>query len=261
MLSIALAVGGLDPCGGAGIAADARAIRAAGAWPFVVSAISTVQTPRGLRAARAEDPAWVRAQIDALAADTRITALKTGALGDAAEVVRAAVKEHRIRHVVVDPVARASLSADEAAPLTSDVSALLPVATLVTPNLPEAERMLGARIASVAQARDAAMALVDRGCRAVLLKGGHGKGDRVVDWLAHEDGVARFSRARRRVGAVHGTGCTLASFVAGRLARRGTRAKLSSEELVDVVRWATRALDRWLRRAERIGPGMRLLVG
>jgi hydroxymethylpyrimidine/phosphomethylpyrimidine kinase len=259
-VNVALAVGGLDPCGGAGILADARAMRAAGAWPCTVNAVSTVQTPRGVRQARAVDASWVGAQIEALAEDTRIRALKTGALGESVDVVRLAASTHHIPFLVVDPVARPSrggvLLTD-----TGAMKSLLAAATLITPNIPEAEALLGEAIHSVDDARDAAVALRQLGCGAVLLKGGHASGKRVVDWLADASGVHRIARARLAIGEVHGTGCTLASLIAGRLACRSTRAKLSHAELVDVVRWGTRALNRWLRRAQRIGPGMRLLVG
>jgi hydroxymethylpyrimidine/phosphomethylpyrimidine kinase len=259
-MRVALAVGGLDPSGGAGIVADARAIQAAGAWPLVVSAVSTVQTQRGLRRVRPVDKRWVRLQIDALAADTSIRVLKTGALGDAAGIVCRAALRHRIRHVVVDPVLRPS---EGRGVLTNrrGLSSLLSIATLMTPNVLEAEQLLGGSIDTVAQAREAAVALRELGPRAVLLKGGHLPGIYVTDWFADEATVRKVARRRLAVGEVHGTGCALASLIAGRLACRRSRAKLDSDELTDIVRWGTKRLNRWLRRTKRIGPGMALLGG
>lgn len=259
-LRVVLAVGGLDPCGGAGILADARAVQAAGAWPCTVSAVNTVQTANGLRDVRAVEPRWVGRQIKALAQDTKIRVVKTGALGGAAGVVRKAVMRYRIPHLIVDPVVRPSRGM-VALTDSREVGRLLAIATLVTPNIPEAEVLLGDKIRNADDARDAANALRKLGCRAVLLKGGHAKGKQVVDWLAHEQGVVRIAHDRLRVGEVHGTGCTLASLIAGRLACRRARTKLTVAELTEVVRWSTRTMITWLQRAQKMGAGMRVLVG
>jgi hydroxymethylpyrimidine/phosphomethylpyrimidine kinase len=255
----AIAIGGLDPSAGAGLLADARAIRAAGAWPAVVCAVLTVQSTRGLKRAQPVDSRLVAAQLDELLRDLDVRALKTGALGSRANasVVAAAAKRLPL---IVDPVlapsrARAGLKGSLN---PSRPRELWQRAALLTPNVPEAEALLGASIESAAHARDAAAALLRLGPRAVLLKGGHLRGARVNDFLATERRVATITHARVRRDA-HGTGCTLASLIAGRWAALGAPIAPTDDALLSMVRWATTKLAGWLRAAMRVGSGMRVL--
>jgi hydroxymethylpyrimidine/phosphomethylpyrimidine kinase len=140
----------------------------------------------------------------------------------------------------------------------------LPRATLATVNVAEAEALLGAPVRTVADARDAARELARGGARAVLVKGGHMEGAMAVDVLAVDGAIVELRARRLVLPPMHGTGCTLASLVAGRLAqgRAGQRARrIGRVALIDAVRWAKRAHHRALARAVDIGEGARVVVG
>lgn len=258
-----LAIAGLDPSGGAGLASDLRAIERAGAWACPVVAVLTVQSTAGLRAARPVERSLVVAQAREVVAAQRVRAIKTGALGSAANA-RAVARLARTLGpdvpLVVDPVlaptrGAARLLATEA---LGAARALARVATLVTPNALEAGALLGATVRDLADARDAGRALVAEGARAALVKGGHLGGDEAVDVLVV--GARLVELRARRVGGldVHGTGCTLASLVAGRLATRPGR-HVSEDEIVDAARWAKQALGRALLRPLDVGAGSRVI--
>lgn len=263
----ALAIGGLDPCSGAGLAADLRAFRAAGVWGCTACAAITVQSSRGLKHVEPTRAALLGAQIEELMADVSVGAIKTGALGSRDNVrcvARIARRSTRV-FTVVDPVlspsrGRATTLFDARA--VSVLPELCAEATLITPNVLEAEALLKGEVRSAAQARDAAVSLLSLGSEAVLLKGGHLKDDDAwsVDWLASADRVTRL--AQRRISgrtAIHGTGCTLASLIAGCLAARSSRAKVNHDELEAMVRWARRCLRRMMERAERVGKGLEMM--
>ncbi len=217
----ALTIAGSDSGGGAGIQADLKAFAAHGVHGLSAIAALTAQHTRGVTAVHVPPVAFLRAQVDACFDDFRIGAVKLGMLATA-EVIHAvadALEAHAPAHVVVDPVmvatSGAKLLADDA--LEAMRTRLLPLATVLTPNIPEAELLLGARIADGADADRALAALRALGAEAVLLKGGHlDEGDRVVDRLATAAGVVRFEHARIAVEG-HGTGCTLASAIAANL--------------------------------------------
>lgn len=264
VLSTALAIAGLDPSGGAGLAADLRSFEAAGVWGAAVCAALTVQSTRGVRAVRAVPAALVLDQAREVLADARVRAVKTGALGSAANAraVAALLREHPRLPSVVDPVMLPSRRAGPGAPLhgsaLAPLRALALAATLVTPNLAEAAALLGQPV-SAREARDAAVALVEAGARAALVKGGHGGGAESVDWLAlagRAVRVVRVARPRRRTPPLHGTGCALASLVAGRLAARGGARP---EQIVEAVRWARARLDRALAAPLVTGAGLAVL--
>jgi hydroxymethylpyrimidine/phosphomethylpyrimidine kinase len=164
----------------------------------------------------------VAAQLAAVLDDLGVDAVKVGMLASAAtvEVVIAALAPLRAVPIVVDPVmvakGGAALLADDA--VASLRHGLLPLATVVTPNLPEAARLTGQPVDDEAQRLAAARQLAVAGC-AVLLKGGHGTGDELVDLLVDGAEVDRFVHPRQHTRAVHGTGCTLSSAIAARLAR------------------------------------------
>lgn len=253
-----LAIGGLDPGGGAGILADARAIMAGGAFACAVIAVSTVQSTRGLRSAH---PAFARtwiAQARIVISDQHVRAMKLGALGSAANVRAAAklISSHRDIPVVVDPVmipTRGHARLLSSSALTAMKNELVPRATLVTANAAEAEALTGARVTSVAEARTAARALVAMGARAALVKGGHLAGPRAIDVLAIGDRIIELSRPRLRLRrGVHGTGCVLASLVAARLA--------CGEDVLAAVRFAKRLHHVALGRAVSVGDDLDVLV-
>ena len=265
VLPTALAIAGLDPSGGAGLAADLRAFGAAGVWGAAVCTTLTVQSTRGVRAVRAVPSALVAAQAREVLADARVRALKTGALGSAANAraVEGILAEHPAIPSVVDPVMIPSRLAGTGAGLhgrsVGPLRRLAAAATLVTPNLDEAAALLGEAVTE-RDAPEAARALVAAGAQAALVKGGHGGGAEAIDWLALRGGcMVRISRPRRAVPPVHGTGCALASLIAGRLAARSRRGAVRAEDLVEAARWARARLDRALQAPLVVGGGMRVL--
>ena len=270
MLPTALTIAGLDPSGGAGIAADLRAFAAAGAWGAAVCAALTVQSTRGVRAVRAVSAGLVIAQADEVLGDARVLAIKTGALGSAANVraVARLIEAHPEIPAIVDPVMLPSRSAGKGARLDGPGSIaalqrLARAATLVTPNLAEAGALLGgAAITTDADARDAAVALVEAGSHAALVKGGHGSGAEAVDWLvvgAQTKRIVRIARPRRVTPPLHGTGCTLASLIAGRLAAKGSGQLPSEGDLIAAVRWARGRLDAAIGAPLTTGHGLAVL--
>lgn len=165
----------------------------------------------------------VRAQIHAIATDLPPAAIKTGMLATAelVGVIAEEISQHALPNLVCDPVMVASSGArllDEDA-VEALLTKLLPLSTLVTPNLDEARILTGLAVEGEAGMVDAAKALVDRGARAALVKGGHGKGDEVVDLLWDGRREYRWSRPRLHSRNVHGTGCTLSAAIAASLAK------------------------------------------
>jgi len=219
----ALTIAGSDSGGGAGIQADLRTFAAYGVHGLSALAATTAQNTRAVTAVHRIPGAHLAAQIDAVFDDFRIAAVKTGMLRTAA-TVRVVARALRGRRVpfVLDPVMIASSGAALLAPGAVDalVDELLPLATLLTPNLPEAEALTGLRIDSARAMDKACEALLARGARAVLLKGGHLPGHRVVD-LLRTSKVRVAIRHARLAREGHGTGCTLASAIAAQLALGG----------------------------------------
>jgi hydroxymethylpyrimidine/phosphomethylpyrimidine kinase len=216
-----LTIAGSDSGGGAGIQADLRTFAAHGVHGLSAIAALTAQDTRGVAAVHVPPVAFLRAQIDACFGDFRVGAVKLGMLATA-EVIHAvadALERWRPPQVVLDPVmvatSGAKLLADDA--LDAMRARLVPLATIATPNIPEAELLLGTRIADAASADAALHALLACGPMAVLLKGGHlDEGDLVVDRFADASGQTRFTHGRLGVEG-HGTGCTLASAIAANL--------------------------------------------
>ncbi|QNP40329.1 bifunctional hydroxymethylpyrimidine kinase/phosphomethylpyrimidine kinase [Lysobacter solisilvae (ex Woo and Kim 2020)] len=223
MTPCALTIAGSDSGGGAGIQADLKTFAAHRVHGLSAIAALTAQHTRGVTAVEVPSTAFLRAQIDACFDDFGIGAVKLGMLATA-EVIHAvadALERHAPRHVVLDPVMVATSGARLLEPAALDAlrQRLLPLATVVTPNLPEAELLLGTPIATHDAMREASAALLRTGVRAVLLKGGHlaDDGD-VVDLLADANGMTTYRHPRFQLEA-HGTGCTLASAVAANLCR------------------------------------------
>ena len=219
----ALTIAGSDSGGGAGIQADLKTFAAHRVHGLSAIAALTAQHTRGVSAVEVPSVSFLGAQIDACFEDFRVGAVKLGMLATAEviETVATALESRGRPARVLDPVmvatSGAKLLADDA--LAALRARLLPGSRLVTPNLPEAELLLGQRIASLEAMRDACQALRELGAEAVLLKGGHldDGGDRVVDLFADASGIRAFEHPRLDVDA-HGTGCTLASAVAANLA-------------------------------------------
>ena len=225
----ALTIAGSDSGGGAGIQADLKTFLAHGVFGATAVTAVTAQNTEGVAAIEALAPVLVTAQIDAVFGDTGADAVKTGMLANAGiiEAVAGALTRHRVTRLVVDPVIVATSGArllDEAA-LDTLRARLLPLAAVVTPNVPEAEALAGMAIASDDDAREAARRIRALGPAAVLLKGGHRTtGDAVEDLLLDDAGAHVFRVPREPGPAAHGTGCTFAAALAARLARGETLA-------------------------------------
>jgi hydroxymethylpyrimidine/phosphomethylpyrimidine kinase len=272
MLPTALTLAGLDPSGGAGITADLRAFAAAGVWGAAVCAALTVQSTRGVRAVHAVSSKLIIEQAEEAIGDALVRAIKTGALGSAANVraVARLIERNETIPAVVDPVMLPSRIAEKSADARLDGPGSMPalqrlarVATLVTPNLAEAGALLGVTITTDDEARDAAVALVEAGSHAALVKGGHGKGAEAVDWLVvggQTKRIVRIARPRRKTPPLHGTGCTLASLIAGRLAAQSSGRLPDTGELIAAVRWARARLDAAIRAPLTTGRGLLVLA-
>jgi hydroxymethylpyrimidine/phosphomethylpyrimidine kinase len=223
----ALSIAGSDSGGGAGIQADLKTFAAHRVHGLCAIAALTAQHTRGVSAVEVPPPAFLRAQIDACFDDFDIGAVKIGMLANT-EMIQAVTKsldQHCPEHIVVDPVMVATSGAQLLANTAIEVlrKRLLPMATVITPNLPEAEFLLGHPIADLDAMRAACDALLDLGAGAVLLKGGHlAGGDEVVDlFSARRDSGGRMHQEMRHPRLAldaHGTGCTLASAIAAQLA-------------------------------------------
>ena len=247
----ALTIAGSDSGGGAGIQADLKTFAAHRVHGLSAIAALTAQHTRGVTAVHVPDVAFLRAQVEACFDDFDIRAVKLGMLAtaDVIDTVAALLDAHRAVPLVLDPVmvatSGAKLLADEA--LDALRTRLFPRATIATPNLPEAELLLGRRIDDVSAMRAACADLLALGTRAVLLKGGHlaGGGD-VVDVFADAGGLHEITHPRLKVDA-HGTGCTLASAIAARLAL--------GDALRDACTGASDYIHRALVRGYRPGRG------
>ena len=218
-----LAIGGSDPGGGAGVQADLKTVGALGGYALTALTAVTVQDTKGVSEVFPVPARLVEAQARAVLADLGADAVKTGMLGSA-ETVRVvagllAGPAKRLA-VVVDPVLASTSGAVllEPGALKAFRTQIVPHATLITPNLPEAQALTGLACESLDDRRRAAEALMAMGAKAVLVKGGHGRGSTVIDLLLTPDGETLFEGPRLRTRHTHGTGCTLASAIATGLA-------------------------------------------
>lgn len=215
-----MTIAGSDSCGGAGIQADLKTFSAWRVESATVVTAVTAQNTLGVDAASAIDASLVGAQLRAVLADLPISAAKTGMLANAGiiDAIVDILDDHEQIRLVVDPVMVATSGArllDRDAEQAL-VQRLLPRASLVTPNRPEAAVLAG--MEADAPAEELARAILAHGCRAVLIKGGHDSGARIEDVLITERGERRFSHARVN-RQVHGTGCALSAAIAAALAR------------------------------------------
>jgi len=220
-----LIVAGSDSGGGAGIQADIKTVTALGGFAMTAITALTAQSTLGVFGVLAVPPSFVARQMDVVLDDLGADAVKTGMLHDA-EVIDAVagVLASKAASVplVVDPVmvAKGGAALLERSAMEALVRRLLPRATVLTPNLPEAEALLGRRVADVAAMRGAARDLQALGAAAVLVKGGHLEGDTVTDVLRLPGGEERvYEGERLATRSTHGTGCTLASAIAAGLAQ------------------------------------------
>ncbi len=227
MTAIALTIAGSDSGGAAGIQADLKTFAALGVYGASAITALTAQNTLGVEALYPVPADFVRKQIEAVARDLDVRAIKIGMLATGAiiEAVAEGLKSCPGVPVVLDPVMVAAsgdvLLDDEAIETLRTV--LIPCASLLTPNLPEAAKLLGEGQAGTEREMSAqAQALKQLGPGAVLVKGGHGEGENSVDILLDEEGTLRLEASRVNTRNTHGTGCTLSSAVAAELAKGAT---------------------------------------
>jgi hydroxymethylpyrimidine/phosphomethylpyrimidine kinase len=263
-LPVALTIAGFDPSGGAGILADLRAFRAAGAWGCAAVTVLTVQSTAALSRSRPVPTPLVLAQVKELLDHQAIRAIKTGALGTACTaraIVRLLAPVARTIPLVVDPVIGATRARSNARLFDSRavrwLNELAAIATVVTPNAHEAQALLGVPVRTLSQAADAARAFVSQGARAAIITGGHLAAADATDVLAVGSNVLYLRGPRSRRGPLHGAGCTFASLVAGRLAAH-TNA-VTDAAIVQAARWAKARVGRAAANATRIGNGLLVL--
>jgi hydroxymethylpyrimidine/phosphomethylpyrimidine kinase len=251
MIANVLSIAGSDPSGGAGIQADLKAFAALGAYGMAVITALTAQNTRGVRSFQTVEPAFVAEQIDAIFADVRVDAVKIGMVATAEIAVAVAdrLRHHAARNVVVDPVMVAKsghhlLREDAVAALRER---LVPMARVITPNLPEAGVLLGAAApATLAEMRRAVRELHRLGPQWVLLKGGHLGGADSTDLLFDGRELSELPVARIDTENTHGTGCTLSSAITALLPRF---------EMVEAVRRAKAYLTGAIAASGRLTVG------
>ncbi|MFB3881439.1 MAG: bifunctional hydroxymethylpyrimidine kinase/phosphomethylpyrimidine kinase [Armatimonadota bacterium] len=252
---IALTIAGSDSGGGAGIEMDLKVFAALGVFGTAAVTALTAQNTSGVRGAWEAPPDFVAAQIEAVLDDLPVAAAKTGMLSSEA-VVRAVVEVIRRRALsplVVDPV----VVAKDGTHLLSDAGIaavrdeLLPLATVITPNIPEAEALSGMAIRSPLDLPQAAEKLRALGPTWVLIKGGHLSGAEVTDLLLGPDGERTLISPRVNGGPFHGTGCALSAAITAHLAR--------GHSIPDTVHSARLFLQQLLRQAHALGRGALVL--
>ncbi len=214
-----LTIAGTDPSGGAGIQADLKTFSALGAYGTTVITALVAQNTMGVQSVYNIDPLFVSAQLESVLSDVKIDSAKIGMLLNAANiaVVAESLRRYPIPHIVLDTVMVAKSGDPLLSPeaISTMIEQLLPIVSLITPNLPEAAAMLKCNLAEtevdmLQQGRE----LLLMGCQAVLLKGGHLNNGESPDWLFTLEGEWRFTAPRVNTRHTHGTGCTLSAALA-----------------------------------------------
>ena len=246
----ALTIAGSDSSGGAGIQADLKTFAAHGLYGMSAITAVTAQNTTGVTGVIALPPAFVADQIDAVVTDIPPNATKIGMLANAGiiESVADALARHRLPHIVLDTVMLAKSRArllDESA-VSALRTRLLPLADVVTPNVPEAEALTGLTITTAADLDEAARRIVSLGARAALVKGGHLPGP-AIDVLWDGRQITRFEAVRIDTKHTHGTGCTLSSAIAAQLAL--------GQDLPSACRLAKDYVTRAIAEAPGLGEG------
>lgn len=236
-----LTIAGSDSGGGAGIQADLKTFSAIGCYGMSVVTALTAQNTQGVTGIHPVPPEFVEKQMEAVFTDIGTDAVKIGMLFsvELIEVVARNLKRFKPSNIVLDPVMVAQsgdrLVQDEA--IGAIKSLLLPLADVITPNIPEAEVMIGRELKTIEQIRGAAKDLAGQGCQSVLIKGGHSEGDESIDlyYMAKADRFIELSGKRIKTKNTHGTGCTLSSAITAYLAK-GT-------ELPEAVKCAKKYIE------------------
>jgi hydroxymethylpyrimidine/phosphomethylpyrimidine kinase len=249
---IALTIAGSDSSGGAGIQADLKTFAALGVYGASVITALTAQNTSGVTGIHPVPAYFVTAQIDAVFSDLAVKAVKIGMVAQLATVdaIAAGLKRWSPNHIVLDPVMVATsgdrlLAAEAVEALRTQ---LIPRAALVTPNLPEAAALLAEPVASSQAAIESqGRRLLSMGCRAVLIKGGHGQVAESIDYLFSGTGIVALAAPRIATKNTHGTGCSLSSAIAAGLAK--------GEDLETAVRHAKAWMSTAIAAADRLDVG------
>lgn len=251
MIPIAMTIAGSDSGGGAGIQADLKTFSALGVFGTSAITAITAQNTVGVDAVEVLSPEIVAAQIRSVVSDMPVAAAKTGMLANAAIIsaVTSSVKEYKLARLVVDTVMVSKSGHRLLAPEAEAAmrSSLLPVAYLITPNIPEAEVLAGMKIVSYDEMKAAAQKLHTLGAANVLMKGGHLNGAESLDVLFDGKEFREFTAPRVQTNSTHGTGCTLSAAITAYLAL--------GENLAEACRKAKNYLTGALKHAEPLGHG------
>ena len=252
----ALTIAGSDSIAGAGIQADLKTFAALGVYGVSAVTAITAQSTTGVSEVFPLSPEIVRAQIDQVAQDAAIAAIKTGMLAtqEIVAVVADMVGRFQPSNFVVDPVMASgtggrTLLAPEAVSMMK--TRVFPIATVVTPNVSEAAALCGTVVDSLSTAREAAKRILDLGPAAVVMKGGHWGGAQTIDLLFHAGTFTEFAAPRVNLDAVHGAGCTFASAIAAGLAL--------GDDIPAAVERAKRYVTGAIEHSFEIGRGARIL--
>ena len=253
---VALTIAGSDTSGGAGIQLDLKAFQSCGVHGASVATALTAQSTTGIHRVHAVPPRFIAAQIDAVAGDLQIAAAKTGMLDRAqvVEVVAERVHRRRLPNLVIDPV----ILAKDGTPLLNHrglallKERLLPLARVVTPNVPEAEALSGVVITDDASLREAARRIHALGVSAVVVKGGH-RPDEPTDTLLLDGEFHTFTGPRLPGAPVHGTGCCYSALLTARLAL--------GDPLPEACAWVKQRMQHLIETASALGKGTRLITG
>jgi len=250
---IILTIAGFDPSGGAGIAADLKTFAAHNCYGVAAVTALTVQNTQGVKSANITPATLLRGQLEALLEDTVIAAVKIGMLGSKPNAVAVAefLDRGKFAHVVLDPVARAQSGGAElidGAGLKFLGEQLMKRATVVTPNIAEAELLTGLEIKDVPAMKAAAQKLVERGARAVVVKGGHM--EKAIDVFFDGTRLETLGGEKVKSENTHGSGCTLASAIAAGLAE----GKPLLEAVVLAKAYVTKAIEKSYAVGKGPGP-------
>ncbi|MDP1869171.1 MAG: bifunctional hydroxymethylpyrimidine kinase/phosphomethylpyrimidine kinase [Bradyrhizobium sp.] len=251
-IPIALTIAGSDCSGGAGIQADLKSFAALGVYGASVITALTAQNTRGVTGIHQVPADFVTAQIDAVFGDLEVKAVKIGMVADLAviDAIAAGLRKWSPKHIVLDPVMVATsgdrlLAAEAVDALRTK---LIPLASLITPNMPEAAALLDEPVAADEAAIESqGRRLLAMGCPAVLIKGGHGQGAESIDYLVTGSGAIALAAPRIATRNTHGTGCSLSSAVAAGLAK--------GEDMETAVRNAKAWVSAAIAAADRLGVG------
>jgi len=250
MFPCTLTIAGSDPSGGAGLQADLKVFHQHHVYGTTVVTLITVQNSHSVTRVSLLDPELISEQFHAVRSDLPIAAIKTGALGSRDAVIAVADCLKSVEcPVVIDPVmisthGKILLEKDAEEAL---ITRLIPQATLITPNIAEAELLSEMKITSTEEAREACRRIVKRGAGSVLIKGGHGTGEQATDLLLTGDGFLEITSQRHHTRSTHGSGCTLSAAIAANLAHGKT--------LIDSVTAAKHYVSEAIRTAPDLTTG------